>query len=107
MTFSDQTLSAYVDGELDAATRAALEAAMAGDPTLAGRIARQRALRGQDVLHPEAGEYGDRRGARLELHQHGVRVAGFDLPSATDNWPQTVRSSQAAPEHRQSQRASR
>jgi hypothetical protein len=38
---------------------------------------------------------------------HGVRVAGFDLPSATDNWPRTVRSSQAAPEHRQSQRASR
>lgn len=45
MTFSDQTLSAYVDGELDAATRAALEAAMATDPQLAGRIAQQRALR--------------------------------------------------------------
>lgn len=45
MTFSDQTLSAYVDGELDAATRAVLEAAMATEPQLAERIARQRALR--------------------------------------------------------------
>src|ERR1700757_2691877 len=47
MTFSDETLNAYVDGELDAATRAALEAALATDPQLAPRIARQRALRGQ------------------------------------------------------------
>src|SRR5215472_2712940 len=45
MTFSDETLNAYVDGELDAATRAALETAMTGDPELAQRIARQRALR--------------------------------------------------------------
>lgn len=45
MTFSDETLNAYVDGELDAATRAMLEAAMATDPRLAERIARQRALR--------------------------------------------------------------
>jgi hypothetical protein len=47
MTFSDETVNAYVDGELDAATRAALEAAMATDPQLAARIARQRALRAQ------------------------------------------------------------
>jgi len=47
MTFSDETLNAYVDGELDAATRAALEAAMTTDPQLAPRIARQRALRAQ------------------------------------------------------------
>ena len=41
MTFTDETLSAYVDGELDAATRAALEGAMATDPQLAQRLARQ------------------------------------------------------------------
>jgi hypothetical protein len=45
MTFSDETLMAYADGELDAPTRAALEAAMAQDPQLGQRIARHRALR--------------------------------------------------------------
>jgi hypothetical protein len=47
MTFSEDTLMAYADGELDAATRAALEAAAASDPQLAARIARHRALRGR------------------------------------------------------------
>jgi hypothetical protein len=45
MTFSEETLSAYADGEVDAATRAALEAALATDPELAQRVAHQRALR--------------------------------------------------------------
>jgi hypothetical protein len=45
MNFSDETLMAYADGELDAASRAALEAAMATDPQLAQRIAQHRALR--------------------------------------------------------------
>lgn len=45
MTFSDETLIAYADGELDPVTRAALEAAMTDDPALAERVARHRALR--------------------------------------------------------------
>jgi hypothetical protein len=45
MSFSDETLMAYADGELDAATRAQIEAALAGDAELAQRIARQRQLR--------------------------------------------------------------
>jgi hypothetical protein len=45
MTFSDETLMAYVDDELDGATRAALQEAMAGDPRLAQRVARHRKLR--------------------------------------------------------------
>jgi hypothetical protein len=45
MTFSDETVMAYADGELDAATRAAIEAAAASDPELARRIARHQALR--------------------------------------------------------------
>jgi hypothetical protein len=45
MTFSEETLSAYADGEVDAATRAALEAALATDPQLAQRVAHHRALR--------------------------------------------------------------
>lgn len=58
MTFSEETLIAYADGELDAATRAAVEAAVAGDPQLAQRIARHRALRArvQDAYAPVLAE---------------------------------------------------
>ena len=45
MNFSEETLMAYADGELDPPTRAALEAAMAADPGLAQRVAQHRALR--------------------------------------------------------------
>ncbi|TAK40584.1 MAG: hypothetical protein EPO27_20770 [Betaproteobacteria bacterium] len=45
MTYSDDDLMAYVDGELDAGTAAAIEAALAQDAALAGRVARQRQLR--------------------------------------------------------------
>ncbi|WUR14471.1 hypothetical protein E7V67_005030 [[Empedobacter] haloabium] len=38
MTFSDETLMAYADGELDAATRHAVEAACARDAALARRV---------------------------------------------------------------------
>jgi len=44
MTFSDETVMAYVDGELDDATRAALEVAMTTDMDLAKRVARERRL---------------------------------------------------------------
>lgn len=44
MTISDETLMAYVDGELDAAGRASVEAAMQQDPGIGKRIAHQRAL---------------------------------------------------------------
>jgi len=43
--FSDETLMAYADGELDATTRAAVEAAMAADPAVAQRVARHLELR--------------------------------------------------------------
>lgn len=45
MTFPDEVLMAYADDELDAHTRAAVEAAMASDPEIAHRIAQHRALR--------------------------------------------------------------
>ncbi|HEY2926173.1 zf-HC2 domain-containing protein [Piscinibacter sp.] len=46
MTISDDTLHAYVDGELDAAARAEVEAAIATDPQLAQRVQQQQSLRG-------------------------------------------------------------
>lgn len=45
MSFDDETLMAYVDGELDAAARTAIETAMATDADLAQRVAQHRALR--------------------------------------------------------------
>lgn len=45
MTFTDEVLMAYADDELDAATRAEVEAAMASDPDIARRIAQHTALR--------------------------------------------------------------
>jgi hypothetical protein len=44
MKYSDDTLMAYADGELDAPTRAAIEAAMADDADLARAVERHRAL---------------------------------------------------------------
>jgi hypothetical protein len=46
MTFDDEAVMAYVDGELDASTRAAFEKALAADGELAERVARQQRLRG-------------------------------------------------------------
>lgn len=45
MTFSEEVLMAYADGELDASTRAAVETAMASDPEMARRISQHKALR--------------------------------------------------------------
>jgi hypothetical protein len=45
MSISNETLMAYVDSELDAATRAEVEAAMRRDPEIEQRIAEYRGLR--------------------------------------------------------------
>ncbi len=45
MSFSDETLMAFADGELDSKTRAAIEAAMASDAAIARRVAQHLALR--------------------------------------------------------------
>jgi hypothetical protein len=45
MRIAEETLMAYIDGELDAAAAARVEAAAADDPDMAAAIARERALR--------------------------------------------------------------
>jgi len=47
MKFSEETLMAYADDELDTQTRSAVEAAMATDPEIARKIAQHKALRGK------------------------------------------------------------
>lgn len=47
MNFADETLMAYVDGELDAGERAAVDGAMARDPEIRSRIDRYRLQREQ------------------------------------------------------------
>ena len=87
MTFSDETVMAYADGELDAATCAAIEAALAADPELARRIAQHRALRQRlrstfDAVLEEPlperlvaaarGQPGETRGAVVPLRRRPV-----------------------------------
>ena len=45
MSFSDETIAAYVDGEMDPAASAEIEEAARGDPSLERRIASLRSLR--------------------------------------------------------------
>lgn len=45
MQFDDETLMAYADGELDASTRAAIDAAIASDEQLAAKVEQYRQLR--------------------------------------------------------------
>ena len=47
MSYDDETLMAYADGELDAQLRAEIAAAIGKDPALAQRVAQHRALRAE------------------------------------------------------------
>jgi hypothetical protein len=62
MTFSDETLIAYADGELDDALRLAVESAMRRDSSIARRVARLRAAR--DEVYAEQAPSG------VELGSH-------------------------------------
>jgi hypothetical protein len=94
MNFSDETVMAYADGELDVATRAALEAAMATDPQLAQRVARHQALRGRlrAALDPVLDEpLPQRLLASVQSAPAQRRPAGIPLPHRAAprwSWPQ-------------------
>ena len=102
MKFSEEILMAYADGELDAATRAAIEAAMASDPELAASVSRHRATRELlrrgfdpildepvpsrllDALEPETA-----RPAGAEVRPLPVRgAAATRLPPRRWSWPE-------------------
>jgi hypothetical protein len=95
MSFSDETLMAYVDDELDAATRAALEAAAAADTQLAQRIAQHRALRARlrATFEPVLGEpvperlLAAARGAPVGQRADNV-IAFKARPRPRWSWPQ-------------------
>lgn len=65
MSFSDETLMAYADGELGEPERSAVEAAERADPAVAAAIARHRALR-TDVFAAFAGVLDEPVPARLQ-----------------------------------------
>ena len=95
MTFSEETLSAYADGEVDAVTRAALEAALANDPQLALRVARHRALRARvrDAFTPVLEEpVPERLLASVRGTAPGERAGNVvplkPRPRARWSWPQ-------------------
>jgi len=70
MPFSEETLMAYVDGELDATTQAEVEQALQTDADLARRIGRHRDLRARIALaHREVERVAD-------IHPHGGGRAG-------------------------------
>ncbi|MRX11089.1 hypothetical protein GJ697_25010 [Pseudoduganella sp. FT25W] len=66
MSFSDETLIAYADGELDEETRQQVEAAMRHDSSLVRRVARLRAAR-DDV-------YADQHRPSAARARHGANV---------------------------------
>lgn len=97
MSFSDETLMAYADGELDAATRAAVEAAMRADPSIARRVARLRARRDEGYiggLGPEPGRAArERRATVVQLdvvraHRAAVQLAARKAAKRSWGWPE-------------------
>lgn len=81
MSFSDDTLMAYASGELDEATRRAVEHAMRGDDSLARRVAQLRAMRGMRsaAFGQRADENAPRRHA---LPRGGANVVQLDAVRA-------------------------
>ena len=81
MTWSDEELMAYADGELDAARRAAVEQAMREDPAVAAAVERHRALRA-DVFGAFAGVLDEPVPERLVPRASTAAVLPLDAARA-------------------------
>ena len=81
MSFSDETLMAYASGELDDATRRAVDDAMRTDGSVARRVAQLRATRG--VRSVAFGQRADENAPRRQsLPRHGANVVQLDAVRA-------------------------
>lgn len=89
MSFSDETLMAYADGELEPAARAEVESAMRGDPEVAARVARHQALR-TDVFAAFAPVLDEPVPARLSAAATPAKVADLDAARAARQAPAAV-----------------
>lgn len=87
MTYSDDTLMAYADGELEAAERAAIEQAMRTDPAIAAAVERHRALRA-DVAAAFAGILDEPVPARLQPPAPVVSLAVERDKRRRWSWPE-------------------
>jgi hypothetical protein len=95
MTFSQETLMAYADGELDPQTRSAVEAAIAIDPQIAREVAQHKALRGRlrAAFDPVLDEPPPARLTAAARGAPAVRREGNVIPlrrkqAARWSWPQ-------------------
>ena len=106
MTLSDETLMAYVDGELDATARAEVEAAMLRNPELAQRVARQKALRGRVRLAFQrvADEPVPERLLAAARAERGLPPEHRGLPDESGGRPATRRENNVVPLRRKPQR---
>ena len=75
MSFSDETLIAYADGELDETTRLAVEAAMRQDSNLARRVARLRAARDEGVYADQHNPAGRRARVGAQVNAKVVQLS--------------------------------
>ncbi|MDP3671773.1 MAG: hypothetical protein Q8R69_19040 [Telluria sp.] len=79
--FSDDILMAFADGELDEATRQAVQQAMRSDPAIAAAVARHQALR-SDVFGAYAGTLDEALPQRLQLAASAPKVVQLDAVRA-------------------------
>jgi anti-sigma factor RsiW len=77
MRFTDETLMAYADGELDQSTRHAVELAMQADPKLADKVRQHIALRGE-VYRAFAGTLDEQVPPRLRQVAQSANVVQLD-----------------------------